>query len=110
MQDHVKKFNPPPAPLKDIPIVGQPEKVVKDALGRVLQPGDLIQLPHNAYVVFAVKSIRPVPPPADLPPGTPMLMEIVVYAQLPFHAAAGQVCQEFIRIATATERDGGSLQ
>lgn len=79
-------------------ITSQPAEV-QDGFGRVLHPGDLIQVQVGGPVFFRVQEIKKVVE-SGVPEG---LMEIVIMAVLKFRAPRSQPQAEFVRILTAEE-------
>jgi hypothetical protein len=83
-------------------ITSQPAEI-QDGFGRVLHPGDLIQVQVGGPVFFRVQEIKKVVE-SGVPEG---LMEIVVMAVLKFRAPRAQPQAEFVRVLTAEETGKG---
>jgi len=94
---------PPPAPV-GIPIIGEgPQSAppqVRDMLGRILAPGDLIHLQTVQIQPYKVLKIAPMPVAPGQPPG---LMEVLLQSTVRFAAPRDQGNVEFLRIMTAVE-------
>lgn len=99
---NVKSFRPFKAPA-GIPILGgpTPPAQIRDAIGRVLQTGDLIHLQVTAVQPYRVTSITPCIDPS-VPPG---MLEISLVSSVRFRAGRDLTNVEFLRIMSREEAD-----
>lgn len=87
-----------------IPIIGagriptQPAEV-RDGYGRVIEVGDLVQLPLQSVVHYSVTQIEPVYEDG-VPPG---LMDVTLVARVKLRTPRGQRTEEILRILTRGE-------